>query len=93
MPIPITTIDNMSPGISIFCPISFRVPSVLTNAKRTGRSATRVNFQSRKKKSRRTITLKPTMNNIFIKVEKRSSPILLEKKPGSNILPVDLYFL
>ena len=64
---------------------------MLTNANSTGNREIRISLKSRKNKKRRTITLKPTINKIFINVEKRRFPILSEKKEGSNVFPEDLY--
>ena len=70
-------------------PMRFKVPSVQIKAKRTGNSEIMVNFQSKKNKNRRMVTLIPMITNIFENVKNKSRPSSCEKKVGSNNLPAN----
>jgi len=84
-----TTMASINPGMSSGWPIRFKVPRVLIKAKKTGNSEITVNFQSKKNKNKRMVTLIPMITNIFVNVENKSLPISCEKKVGSNSLPAD----
>ena len=86
---PMTIMASINAGMSRGWPIRFKVPSVLIKAKRTGNSEIRVNFQSKKNKNKRMVTLIPMITNIFVNVENKSRPSFCEKKVGSNNLPAD----
>ena len=78
--------------VLLFEGLLFGVELPLIKAKRTGNSEIMVNFQSKKNKNKRMVTLIPMITNIFVNVENKSRPSFCEKKVGSNNLPqIDIF--
>ena len=87
-----TIMASINPGMSSGWPIRFKVPRVLIKAKKTGNSEITVNFQSKKNKNKRMVTLIPMITNIFVNVEIKACRVFAKKRSDQIVCPqIDIF--